>query len=702
MRKILLLPLTVLLAMPAFSQAPADTTLAIQGIEVQGAPFAGLSERGGTRFLRVDNNLSSVTNTTADAFRQLPSVLTDIEGTVFYRGSSRAGMLIGGVPYGLLEEYSGDVLIQLPAMFFNQVALGAFPPVTAVPDGEAGTINLEPRVYGEADSPLRVTLGAGWHERYNAGAALSLHPGRFHINAKYNYRKEYRERAFSKSTTTPKNRTEMDNNAAARPDVHVADLRVDYDLSPKDRLSVHGLYHLMDYSRYGRINNQVFNPKGEPMKHVIRNRYNDQRQDAYGAEARWEHRIADNQSFHALFNYNNFSYDEDNDFKNENPQNGSIVAEDNQFIDQDKRAYYWTLGYRLFAGGWDFRAGYIGRARDEDYVTTVADKKEGGFALNEDKSYVYMYNRYLNLLYADATRRWGAWGAEIGLQAEFSHSSMKDFNLTDMTGDYWSEPRRGGGDHSRFHLYPRARVTYELADGDHFFSLGYQPRVIRPTGAYLCSFVDNSDATHITQGNPDLKDEFIHQVELAYRFSAPRFRLTPAVYYRNRSNRVVEVAGQVDDETVWRRENVGHSQTVGADLSGSWNPTRILTIGFSGDVYRNEIDGRTIGYGQKKSLVCWDLKGNVNISVTPTTDLQLDGFYVSDQLTPQGKIKSRYSVNAGISQYFLNRKLCANLSINNIFDSLEETTIIDTPDLRMIQRRDRDARVAWLTLTYCL
>ena len=77
MRQILLLPLAALLAMPVFSQTPADTTLTIRNIEIQGTRFAGLSERGGMKILRVDNNLSSVTNTAADAFRQLPSVITD-------------------------------------------------------------------------------------------------------------------------------------------------------------------------------------------------------------------------------------------------------------------------------------------------------------------------------------------------------------------------------------------------------------------------------------------------------------------------------------------------------------------------------------------------------------------------------------------------------------------------------------------------
>lgn len=162
----------------------------------------------------------------------------------------------------------------------------------------------------------------------------------------------------------------------------------------------------------------------------------------------------------------------------------------------------------------------------------------------------------------------------------------------------------------------------------------------------------------------------------------------------------VEDAGE--SGTIWTKENIGYSQTFGFELSGTWQPVRMLSIGLSGDIYRDEIDGRTIGYGEKKSMVCGDIKGSVNISITSTTELQLDGFYISDQLTPQGKIRHRSCVNAGISQYFMNRKLRANLSINNIFNGLEETTIVDTKDLQMTQIRNRDAQVTWVTLTYNL
>ena len=477
----------------------------------------------------------------------------------------------------------------------------------------------------------------------------------------------------------------MNNNAAARPDVHLADLKIGYDLSDNDCLSVYGLYSLMDYNRYGRINNKVFNPKGEQMKYVIRNRYNDQRQEAYAAEARWKHRFsrADEQ-LELVFNYNNFAYDEDNDFKNEHPQNGQIVAEDNQLIRQDKHNYYWSAGYsNLLPGGYLMNVGYIGRAKRESYQTNAHVKNNDQWQPNPQKTYRYDFERLLNLLYLSFEKRWNAFSAEAGLQGEFSRQEVEEKRTTS------------------FHLYPRLRLGYDVHE-DGLLSLSYTQRAVRLYGSSLSPYIDYSDATHLLQGNPSLKDEFVHLLELSYRFTGTGFRFSPCLYYRNRRDRIMEMAYQHDDETIWKKENIGHSQTLGFELSVGWQPLSMLSVGLSGEVYRDEIDGRQIGYNEKKSLVTGDIKGDLLIRITPTTELQLDAFYISDQLTPQGRIESHYSVNAGLTQYFMNRKLRANLNIHNIFDSLGETTIIDTESLKMKQVRNRDARVAWLTLAYFL
>ena len=106
-RTLLLLPAIACLSLSVFAQVPVDKTVSLQSVEIQGKRFGGLTG-GEVKRLQVDSNLSGLTGTTADVFRLLPSVVTDIEGGITFRGSNNPGLLINGVPYGLLEEYSGD------------------------------------------------------------------------------------------------------------------------------------------------------------------------------------------------------------------------------------------------------------------------------------------------------------------------------------------------------------------------------------------------------------------------------------------------------------------------------------------------------------------------------------------------------------------------------------------------------------------
>lgn len=664
-----------------FSQTPVDTLVHLQNIEVTGSHFSGLSG-GEIKRLRVDDNLSSLPATAADALRQLPSLHTDMEGGILFRGSHGTSALINRVPYGLLEEYSGDLLIQLPALFFNQMEVRACPPIEWVPDGDAGVLNLS-SAYDASHAPLQLTLGAGWNERYAAGAVLNLHPGPFHILARYTYRREYRERSFQKSTTTPTGTTAMNNNASAHPRTHLADLELGYDLSTNDRLTFYGQYYRMDYYRYGGINNTRLNPQGEVMNRMLRHRYNNQEQEAYAAEARWKHLFARPEDYVELtVNYNNFVYDEENDYENENLQTEAIVGRDNLFVRQKKDNYYWAINYRqTIREGLALKLGYLGRYKKEQYTSDAHNLTNNSWVPNPNKTDAYAFNRLTNLAYLAVEKQWQNASAEVGLQAE--HSRQESVAVAN----------------NHFHLYPRLRLSLAPNDVSHY-TLAYQQRVIRPLGAELNPFIDRSDATYVAQGNPDLMNEIIHAVELAYQLDRPGFRLSPAVYYRFKDNRILPVLQSVGEEPVWQKQNLGSSHIVGAELSAAWNPVRFLTVSLSGQVFRDEIDGRTLGYDQKKSMTCWDVKGAVNIHLSGTTELQIDGYTLSDRLSPQGKIESHGTLNAGLSQYLLARKLRLNLSVNNLFDSLKEVTLIETEELQMRQERNRDARVSWLTATY--
>ncbi|MDL2278693.1 TonB-dependent receptor [Parabacteroides sp. OttesenSCG-928-G07] len=681
MQKMFLFLLLLFVSQGTLAQESVDTTIVLQQIDIKGVHFSGISG-GEIKRLQVDKNLTSLTGTTSEALRQIPSVTTDIEGAVLFRGSNHTGMLINGVPYGLLEENRGDVLIQLPALFYDQLSLRSFVPIEWMPDGDAGSLNFSSSLLSEEDSPFILTTGMGWNDRYNIGAVLNVHPGKFHIIGKYNYRHEYRMRKFQKTTTNDAGTTVMNNSASARPDVHLTDLYVGYDWTDSDMFSLYGMYYLMDYGRYGGINNTRYNPAGEVLSKVLRHRFNNQRQDTYAVEARWTHRFNDPENkFELVFNYNNFIYDEDNHYENENTQ-GVIVVQDDLNVGQLKDNYYISGIYqKTFTGNLTFKAGYTGRFRQEHYTSEAFDLKDDNWLANPQKTDDFSFDKYTNLLFLNVEKTWDKLVGEIGVQAE--HTWQK---ANEVENNY-------------IHFYPRLKAVFQATEHSELI-LSYQQRVIRPDGAAMNSFINRSDATHIVQGNPDLKDEYIHSVEVSYPINDLKIHFTPALYYRYKSNRIMETVYQENDVAVWKKENVGNSNTFGAEVSVTWLPTSFISIGFMANLYRDEIDARQIGYTEKKSLFCWDMKSYISLHITPTTALQLDGFYISDQLTPQGEVKNRSSVNVGLSQYFWEKKLRVNLSLNNLFDDLKEVTTINSPDIQMKQIRNRDVRVSWLNLTY--
>lgn len=142
-----------------FAQPGVDTLVHLPASTVYGSQTISLS--GTEKSLYTGTDIVLVDGTVSEAFKQIPSLVTDIEGGVTYRGSNRSGMLLNGVPYGLLEEYTGDFLIQLPARFFERISVASFPPVEWLPDGDAGVVDMRSVFLRPQDSPLSFTIAGG-------------------------------------------------------------------------------------------------------------------------------------------------------------------------------------------------------------------------------------------------------------------------------------------------------------------------------------------------------------------------------------------------------------------------------------------------------------------------------------------------------------------------------------------------------------
>ena len=149
------------------------------------------------------------------------------------------------------------------------------------------------------------------------------------------------------------------------------------------------------------------------------------------------------------------------------------------------------------------------------------------------------------MLLAALEKRWSSFYAEAGVQGELNLQKIDTRYQTDDVLEKIPMVKST----SRFHLFPRLKLGYR------------------------------SDATHVWKGNPDLKDEMIHSVELSYSYATSAFWFSPSLYYRNKKNRIMDkVLDEGENGTIWTKENIGHSQTFGFELSATWQPIRMLFV----------------------------------------------------------------------------------------------------------------------------
>ena len=82
-----------------------------------------------------------------------------------------------------------------------------------------------------------------------------------------------------------------------------------------------------------------------------------------------------------------------------------------------------------------------------------------------------------------------------------------------------------------FKLYPTVHLEYEISDASSM-QLNYSRRVNRADSDEHNPFGEYDDPRSKEAGNPKLKPEQVHSVEMGYHLTKERFSFLPTCYYR--------------------------------------------------------------------------------------------------------------------------------------------------------------------------
>ena len=125
-----------------------------------------------------------------------------------------------------------------------------------------------------------------------------------------------------------------------------------------------------------------------------------------------------------------------------------------------------------------------------------------------------------------------------------------------------------------------------------------------------------------------------------------------------------------------------------------------MTINFSANGFLDQIDATNLGYSSKKTAFSWNAKLGLSFNLTKTTMLQLNGFYRAAELSPQGQELPIYSVNVGMRQDLLNKKLSILLTVSDIFNTLRWASEINTPIMDEKIFGKRRSQIVYLGLSW--
>lgn len=613
----------------------------------------------------VDDNVSQIGGSVLQSMANLPGVTTQ-DGQIQLRGNSKVVVLIDGKQTAITGFCNQKGLDNIPASAVSKIEIINNPSAKYDANGNAGIINIilkKDEQYGiNGTVGLTAGLGALWVRKENLPGIRPQYQATPKINPALaiNYRKkkfnlffqannlykrtlntnEFVTRSYDDGTIINQQLKRNRNT-----NFFTSKFGVDWYINEQNSLTISGLFSHESIKDYG--DQPFFNGNTEESLRLWQF-LEDEVLTATMATIFYEHKFQ--QPGHKLNIGFNYTFDRENEkyfFTNSMPY---FSSEESFHLIADQKVADFTFDYvkpmkhGLLETGFKFRRRIIptNMQFNPSAYNSVLDTGADGKAT---------YKETIPALYGNYTYEIKKIVAELGLRLEYVDLKYKvdpGHNTYKSDGYNYLQP------------FPNARFTYKLNDRNKL-SVFYSRRVDRPDEVDIRIFPKYDDAEIIKVGNPALQPQFTHSFELGYKNIWKTGYLYGAIYHRISQGTITRIATTVDTTNLIYNisQNAGKSYNTGLEVVFNQDIKDILSINLNVNAYYNQIDAFTVVNkypventftAGKQEIYTGNVKLNLNFHFARNTDMQLTAIYLAPDIIPQGKIKSRFSMNLGIKK----------------------------------------------------
>ncbi|MDB5432981.1 MAG: TonB-dependent receptor [Caulobacter sp.] len=681
---------------PAPAPAPADKDAPKVGeVVVTGQTAPPVRTSIDRRSYSVSGDLQAQSGSVADALRNIPSVEVDVQGNLSLRGDPNVTILIDGKPSSLFQgDNKAQALQQLPADQIDRVEVITNPSAEFRADGSGGIINLvtkKARGAGRTGS-LRLNLGSG--HRAVAGASVGYNSKKLTLAGDLGYRHDTQKLAMDEDrrrlVAGGFDDTLQQQTTHFLVDSYTGRAAADYDLDAVTRLSGQARFNVVKFDLDSLAHFNGEDPLGASTSAF--NRTLDIHQQRANGQVSAGLRRKFKGAGHDFSL--NFSYDFTNDDRVRSGQTQSLLPAapdafdqqriDNRLTQADLKGDY----VHPMDGGVTLKLGFDIQ-RDDNRYNNRGYRGPAAGALTPDAALtnLFLYRQTLSQAYVTYEHPFGPLTVLAGLRVEDAH-----LDLTQVT-----QGLHNTNDYAR--LYPTLHLAWKLDDNQQI-TASYSHRVQRPGPEEFNAFRFLIDPLNYRAGNPGLKPQETHSLELGYQLHKGPALYLATLYYRENYNGVADVVTDLGGGVfLTSRANLAQSRNGGMELVANGRLSKTLSYNLSGNLFWSQLDSLGPGFPAARSIVTASGRGNINWQVTGADLVQVNFFVLGKRLTPQGYGEPIYGLNLGY-RHKITDHVAFVMTVQDALGTFKDRQVIDTATLKTTTERNFDSRMVLVGFTW--
>ncbi len=631
--------------------------------------------------VNVEASITNAGGTALEVLEKSPGITVDKDGNISLKGKAGVVILIDGRPSYLGGADLANMLRSMSAAQLDQIEIMTNPPAKYDAAGNSGVINIKTKKNKQFgyNGSLTSTYAQGVYARFNESFNFNYRKNKVNLFSNLTYNRNHRaEDLYIDRNFREKNTEELtsilEQHSSMKNESHYfnAKLGADYSVSRKTTLgAVLNGYH--NPAKWRSLTHSlIYNPDYELNGYTNAFAHNKTEWNHFSANLNARH-VFDSTGQELMADLDYIQYRSTNtqplySYYFDNAHNPTQDADTlTGYLPQDITIYSAKTDYtKPLKNGAKFEAGVKFSYITTDNNAVYNNVADGIAILDSGISNHFVYKENINAAYVNYSRPLGKkWSGQFGLRLENTVAKGDSKGFAYSNTDEKFVPFAESFSRSYTQLFPTAYIQYAASENNQFV-INYGRRINRPNYRDLNPFLNFLDRYTFEKGNPNLKPQFSHNIELQHIFKG--FLSTTLNY--SATNDIIQQVIEQDEttnETYIKKANIATRKQVGLAVSAQKQVTKWWTGILYANASSNYFKGIVNNEHFSANVLTFLVQAQQQFRFDKGWSAELSGLYRSKGLEGVIFIEDVIQVSAGLSKQVLKQKGTIRLNVRDIF-----------------------------------